>query len=330
LFDACGRSEWRRQRLAILCYHGVSISDEHEWDPALYLNEESLRRRFERMNRLGCRVLALSEAVERLAHGTLPDLAVSITFDDGTHDFYLRAAPLLKEFGFPATVYLTTYYVDRPFPVFEVALSYTIWKAENIHALHDINDLKPYLRDLYRHRTDPYATASGIREFAAAMGLSAQERDALLTRVAEAVGVDLREFRERRMLTLMSSEEVESLPDLVDVQLHTHRHRSPATRDAFVREIRDNRDRIGQLLGPEHVLEHFCYPSGVYDPVQLPWLVDLGIKSATTVVSGLAGPEDPPLLLPRVIDTMNLTDLEFEGWITGAWPRMLSMARLRP
>ncbi|NNF27421.1 MAG: polysaccharide deacetylase family protein [Gemmatimonadetes bacterium] len=328
-FDACARSEWRRQRLAILCYHGVSLSDEHQWDPALYVSEEALRGRFELLRRMGCPILPLAEAVERLDQGTLPQQAVSITFDDGSYDFFHKAVPLLEEFGFPATVYLTTYYVDTQLPVFDVALAYTVWKADRIEAIHDVKDITPYLKDISLHRHDPYGAVSGIREYAHTQGLSARDRDDLLTRIAQAVGVDLEGLRSRRMLSLMSPGEVASLPDLVDVQLHTHRHRSPDTRDAFVREIEDNRRRIRELLGPEHILEHFCYPSGVYDRVQLPWLADLGVRSATTVESGLAGPEHPPLLLPRVIDTMNLSDLEFEAWITGAWPRMLAAARLR-
>lgn len=328
-FEACGRSDWRRSRLAILCYHGVSLADEHEWDPALYLNEATLRRRFDLLQQLGCRLLPLSEAVERLAEGTLPELAVSITFDDGSYDFFCKAVPLLEEFGFPATVYLTTYYMDAQLPVFDVALSYTVWKASQIEALHEIARLSPYIGDISRHRTHPYETADGIRRYAADEGLSAADRDALLGRIADAVGVDLGELRARRMLSLMTPDEVMSLPAGVDVQLHTHRHRSPDTKEAFTREIVDNRERIHELLGHGRPLEHFCYPSGVYDEVQLPWLAELGIKSATTVESGLAGPEHTPLLLPRVIDTMNLTDLEFEAWMTGAWPRMLSMAGLR-
>ena len=328
-FRACARSEWRRRRLAILCYHGVSLADEHLWDPALYVTRENLESRFQLMQRLGCNVLPLSEAVARLARGTLPEMAVAITFDDGSHDFFREAVPLLQSHGLPATVYLTTYHVDVEIPVFNVALSYTIWKAKDIHPLLDLDGVSEYLKDSYGYPIDPYEVAAGVREYADAQQLSARDKDSLLSSVAEALGVDLAPLRDRRMLSLMSPAEVRQLPDLVDVQLHTHRHRSPAEREAFVQEIEDNRDRIHELIGPAHPLEHFCYPSGVYDRAQLPWLAELGVRSATTVESGLAGPHHPPLLLPRVIDTMNLSELEFEGWITGAWPRALALGGRR-
>ena len=95
-------SRWRRQRLLILAYHGISVNDEHLWNSSQYMSAAVLRARFELLKKSNCAVLPLGEAVERLYANDLPDRAVVMTFDDGTSDFYHRAFPVIQEFGFPA------------------------------------------------------------------------------------------------------------------------------------------------------------------------------------------------------------------------------------
>src|SRR5437899_4989580 len=36
-FDLVRDSAWRRKRLLILCYHGISLESEHLWRPRLYI-----------------------------------------------------------------------------------------------------------------------------------------------------------------------------------------------------------------------------------------------------------------------------------------------------
>ena len=118
-----GRSRWRTQRLLILCYHGITIDDEHQWLDQLFVTPGFLRNRFEIIRRSGCTVLPLGEAVDRLHAGKLPERSVVLTFDDGFYNYSAKGVPLLEEFGYPATNYVSTYYVLNQRPPLNLAIS---------------------------------------------------------------------------------------------------------------------------------------------------------------------------------------------------------------
>src|SRR5690348_9942669 len=131
VLDRMRDSDWRRRRLLILCYHGVSTCDEHEWDSELYVPPALLRRRLEYLRENRYNILPLAEACRRLKSNSLPPRSVAVTFDDGALDFATAALPILREFDAPATVYLTTYYSDAQLPVFDVVLSYVLWRGRH-------------------------------------------------------------------------------------------------------------------------------------------------------------------------------------------------------
>jgi peptidoglycan/xylan/chitin deacetylase (PgdA/CDA1 family) len=312
-------SRWRRRRLLILCYHGVAIEDEHGWRPERYITATRLGERLALLRDLRANVLPLGEALERLGDGTLPPRAVAITFDDGAADFHVRALPVLQEYQVPATVYLTTYYVQRAgLPVWNVAASYVLWQAR-ANGVVDLEGVTagggPF--DL---TTEP-GRHQAWRAFSERWtGEPTEAKDLAIDQLAARVGVDLAAIRRKRQLQLMTPEEVSSLPsDLVQVELHTHRHRTPLDAVLFRRELDDNSAMIRELTGREP--RHFCYPSGRVRREFLPWLRDAGVQSATTCVPGLARPTGDPLLIPRLIDTTHTPVETFAGWVTGvaAW-----------
>lgn len=325
-FRVAGRSGWRRQRLLILAYHGISLRDEHEWSPGLFMAPELFRSRLEVLKRSGCRVLPLGEAVERLYAGELHDYSVAITFDDGLYDFYARAHPLLRDYGFPATLYLTTFYSHYNRPVFDVMCSYLLWKGRG--ATLDLQGLtgRQTSLDLSGDRARASACEQ-LRDFARQNGLSAEEKEHLAASLARRLGVDYDALLAGRVLHLLKPDEVGRVAaEGVDVQLHTHRHRAPLDRQLFRREIEDNRRSIQAMTGV--AASHFCYPSGEYDPAHLPWLEELGVISATTCDTGYASRESHRLLLPRLLDSSLLSAVEFEGWLSGA-AAMLPRRRAR-
>ena len=310
-------SAWRGKRLLILCYHGFSLRDEHRWDPQLFISGETLRRRlrFLRDNRFN--VLSLTEGLSRLHAGSLPDRAVCLTIDDGLYDFSAVGFPLLREFGFPATVYVSTYYVEHPWPVFTVMASYLLWLGAARSASLRLGLLGPDPHPIHTPEAR-LATWEHLKAEAGRAGLDGAAKDRLLAELAGILRIDYPALLASRMLTLMRPAELRALdPDLVDLQLHTHRHRVPEDRELFLREIEDNRAALVRAGRSPAALVHFCYPSGVHRPALLPWLREAGVESATTCEPGLAAAGTESLLLPRFIDTEATGDSEFKAWASG-------------
>ncbi|MFN7995981.1 MAG: polysaccharide deacetylase family protein [Bryobacteraceae bacterium] len=305
-------SGWRRQKLLILCYHGVSLDDEHQWAPDLYLSPGDLRERFRILTELGCSVIPLEVGLRLLSEDRLPPKAVTLTFDDGTFDFYSLTAPALRDSGFPATLYYTTYYSNYNRPVFDPMCSYLLWKARRKRFT-----LEGFLDDEIDLEREHFELAAvRIQERALELGLSAVEKDFLLFDLADRLGVDYDAICRKRILHLMTPAEArEVASDNLKLELHTHRHRVSRSRRLFQREILQNREHIAAVTPTP--ARHFCYPCGVYEGDFPEWLSRLGVQSATTCEPGLATRSSQIYRLPRLVDSSLLTTAEFRAWIAG-------------
>ncbi|MDP9161362.1 MAG: polysaccharide deacetylase family protein [Acidobacteriota bacterium] len=315
MFDAIRNSNWRRNRLLILCYHGVSLDNEHLWRPGLYMQPSVLEQRLEMLKRGGYSVLRLGEALQKLEADDLPPRSVVITFDDGAYDFYDRAYPLLERYDFPATVYLTTYYSGTQRPIFNLICSYMLWtrrglildKGKEIGLPQPMN-LKT---ELNRHKI-----VCQLNDNCEANNLTGSQKDAVAGELAKLLDIDYAALKATRLLQIMAPHEIAQLASKgVDFQLHTHRHRVPVEERLFRKEIEENRERIRNSTNSVPV--HFCYPSGVYHRQFLCWLEKENVISATTCDVGLVTKTTNKLLLPRFIDTYARTPIEFESWLTG-------------
>lgn len=93
--------------LTILMYHEIGTGPN-----SLYLPESNFRAQMAYLRDSGYQVITMAQAQPLLAQNQIPAKTVVITFDDGYVSFYNRVWPILKEFGFPATVYVCTDFAD--------------------------------------------------------------------------------------------------------------------------------------------------------------------------------------------------------------------------
>jgi peptidoglycan/xylan/chitin deacetylase (PgdA/CDA1 family) len=299
----------------ILCYHGVDDGDRAAFRPKLFITPARLRRRLAYLARHGFPVVSLDRAVEALASGTVPPCATVITFDDGFDGMRRLGLPVLRAFGFDATIYLTTYYCLKGRPVFGLLVEYALWRTDRQAVALDGLGLPRRGTASLQGRAEREALADEIVRWGEDRCDEAG-RARLARLLCERLGVDHGGIERERVLGLVSPAEIREMALAgLDVQLHTHRHRFPEGRELALRELRDNRAALEPLV--RKPLVHFCYPSGLRAPAHEPVLREAGIRSATTCEVGLNYPDTPRLALGRFLDGEDIAQIEFEAEMTG-------------
>ena len=104
--------------VSILMYHSVSNDVETDIHPYFWINTspEMFAEQMRFLKENDFRIISLSKAVELLYGYRKKDSNIKyvvITFDDGFRDFYLNAFPILRKYGFTATVFLPTNFIDN-------------------------------------------------------------------------------------------------------------------------------------------------------------------------------------------------------------------------
>jgi peptidoglycan/xylan/chitin deacetylase (PgdA/CDA1 family) len=298
-----------RGGLRIICYHGFALADEHKYRSKLFIKGELFRRRLQYLRNQRYPILSLSEALDALNAGRLPPCATVITMDDGWRGTHTVALPIIKEFKIPVTVYVATYYVENPIPVYTVTVAYLFWICKKVRV-----DLPRGLGTF-----DLASQASEAEEAAQQFGgsLTASERLEFMRELAKALDVGFDDIEDRQLFRVMNVEELGQLAAAgVDIQLHSHNHHWPLHDRRIVEcEIVVNRRSLARIV--RHPLEHFCYPSGVHGLHQGEWLAALGVKSATTIEPGLNFADTPHFALRRIVDGAPVSDIEFAAEMTG-------------
>jgi peptidoglycan/xylan/chitin deacetylase (PgdA/CDA1 family) len=107
------RQRARQPRPAILMYHRVSRSRHDPW--GLAVDPDRFEEQITYLQRHRT-IMSMQDLLRHLRRGALPADAVAITFDDGYLDNLINAKPVLLRYAAPATLFVTTGYIDRRAP----------------------------------------------------------------------------------------------------------------------------------------------------------------------------------------------------------------------
>jgi peptidoglycan/xylan/chitin deacetylase (PgdA/CDA1 family) len=200
--------------------------------------------------RATCTVLPLAEAVERLYTRSLPPNAACITFDDGYANNLTCAAPVLEERGLPATVFVTTGFLEGG----------RMWNDTVIESVRRAGgelDLTPIGLGRFELPDVPARRHASQRLRKTLKYLSPEERAEKTTQIAEIVGRDLPEG-----LMLSESQVKQLVQRGVDVGAHTMSHPILTRLDDATarREIVTSKETLEAVTGAG--VELFAYPNG--------------------------------------------------------------------
>jgi len=279
-----------RCRLLVVTWHRVLATED-----ALLPSEPDVGRFSTQVRFLArhMQVLPLAEALQRLAAGTLPPLAVSITFDDGYANNLHHALPVLESVGVPATVFVATGYLDGGC-MFNDGVIETVRGCRSPQL--DLGPLglgKISLASIPERRTAIDSLLGQIKYRPMA------ERNELVRRMAELAGVEL---PTDLMLTSAGVREMHRRG--VEIGGHTVHHPILArlAPDEARWEIADGAAQLEAITGVRPRL--FAYPNGQpgkdFGPEHAGMVQDAGFSHALTTRSGLAGPDSDPYQIPRI------------------------------
>lgn len=103
--------------LPVLMYHHIEDLGQAklEGHAQLSVDPKYFQNDMQFLHDRGYTVVPISSLINFFDHGTpVPKKSIAITFDDAYNDFGTNAAPILKSFGYPATLFVPTGLVENP------------------------------------------------------------------------------------------------------------------------------------------------------------------------------------------------------------------------
>lgn len=103
--------------LPTLMYHHVQDMEvaKEKKQTGLTVDTQTFKSQIQYLKDKGYQTVGFSDLINFFDSGAvIPNKSILITFDDGYDDFYLNALPILKEFGFKASVFIPTGLMGNP------------------------------------------------------------------------------------------------------------------------------------------------------------------------------------------------------------------------
>jgi len=276
------------QHLSILIYHRVLAQHDpmSPDQPTIQWFDAQMR-----LLRNHFHPLPLLEALERVYAGTLPARAICVTFDDGYADNELYALPVLKRYHIPATVFVSTGFLNGG----------RMWNDSIIETIRNFKGQKLDLSDLDLGYYSLDSIAERLTTIESIIRrikhLDPQFRSTLVREIEKRVTFLPNDL-------MLTDEQVRSLArNGVSIGAHTVNHPILCSVSSEIarREIRESKLYLEDLL--QGSIDLFAYPNGKrdldYRDEHRDIVKELGFKAAVSTHWGVSTSESDRFQLPR-------------------------------
>ena len=278
----------------ILGYHRVAVSN---WDPQrLCVSPENLAAQLEAMTQ-AAQAISRQTLASAMRSGRKLERSFVVKFDDGYADSFEVAAPILEQFGVPATVFVTTGMIGGSF-----------WWCEIEHLVQHSTRLPDKIEvkcDRYsfrwKRRSNSLKSRARLIQVLGSFfrSLPSDRQNEALQKVRAAF--DHREAGSSRVLA-MTAEQIAELARSNMMEIGSHMVTHTPLNDLNRVEQRD------ELLRSKQELEDICgypivscaYPNGRFSADTPRIAREAGYTSGFTTMQKLAAPGCDPMLLPRL------------------------------
>lgn len=280
-------------RAIIIYYH--RISNFYQPINRLSVNPSNFAEHLDVLTRYFIPI-KLSDLINHIHDGTLPRKAVVVTFDDGYADNFWNAYPLLKRFGVPATIFVTTGLIGTNQEAYWDELERLLLQGEVITEVSITFDA---YTGHWRLTTPKERIKAYLEIFNIITPMPQEKRETVLAQLRNTLKTESDNRPEYRFMSVDELIEI-SRDGLVEIGAHTVNHADlPALPPELQRwEITMSKQHLEEWLG--RVVDLFAYPYGHVNDVTRQIVIEAGFKAACSTKRGAVTYKSDPFLLPRI------------------------------
>jgi len=283
-----------KYKIRVLMYHRF---DKNDNPAAMNIKYFDIQCKFIKKH---YNIISLSDYVEFITQSRRPpENSVIFTIDDGYYDFYEYAFPVLKKYEIPATVFVTTGFIDN---------ALWLWPDVIRHIIYN-TPLEEYTFNFENYNKSFSISKKSEKEniwnFFASLCIKImdEKKIKLIDQIKNELSVSIADepIKEFSSFTWENMYEMETFGIEFGSHTCTHPILSKINSQQKHFEIVESKIRIEEKLQREIV--SFCYPNGQkgdYDKETIKFIKASGYKCATVACRGFNDINTNPYLLKRI------------------------------